>query len=360
VKAAVLREIQSPLTIEEVQIDRPGPREVLIRTGACGVCHSDLHWVEGLRSWPLPTILGHEAAGTVEAVGEQVTYVRPGDRVVTCLSTFCGQCAKCLSGRPSLCTKTDVDRRPDEPPRLSQDGAPIHQFARLSAYAEQMLVHEHSLVKVTPDVPVELQALVGCAVVTGVGAVLNTARIEPGSTVAVIGCGGIGLNCIQGARLGGASRIIGIDRVGSKLDLAQMFGATDVVDATAGDVVEQVRELTGGGVDYSFEALGLKQTAEQSLAMLAPGGTATIIGLLPDGTTLEIDHTWLSGERRLQSSSMGSNRFRTDIPLYLEWYKQGRLKLSELVTRRQPLTAINQCFADMKAGSVARSVIVFE
>jgi len=238
-------------------------------------------------------------------------------------------------------------------------GVTIHQFANLSAFAELMLVHEHALVKVGPEVPFEQLALIGCGVTTGLGAVLNTARIEPGTTVAVIGCGGVGLNCLQGALIGGAARIIAIDAVASKLALAREFGATDVVDASAGDVVEQVRELTGGGVQYSFEAIGLKQTAEQAVNMLARGGTATIIGMIPQGTTFEIDGQFLLGERRVQGSSMGSNRFRIDMPRYIEWYRQGRLKLDQLVTQRLPLTEINRAFDDMKAVKVARSVITF-
>ena len=205
-KAAILHEVNQPLQIEEVDIDRPGPREVLIRTGATGVCHSDLHFIEGTYSWPLPVILGHEAAGTVEAVGDQVSYVKPGDRVITCLSVFCGHCDKCLSGRPVLCSKTDVVRSPDDPPRLRQGDTEINQFAHISSFAEKMLVHEHATVKVRDDVPVEVLALIGCGVTTGLGAALNTARVEPGSTVVVIGCGGVGLSCIQGAALAGALR----------------------------------------------------------------------------------------------------------------------------------------------------------
>jgi S-(hydroxymethyl)glutathione dehydrogenase/alcohol dehydrogenase len=358
-KAAILRAVNQPLSIEEVQIDQPGPREVLIRTGAVGVCHSDLHFIEGKYACALPTVLGHEAAGTVEAVGTLVTYVEPGDRVITCPSVFCGHCAMCLSGRPALCTQTDVARGPGERPRLAQDGATIHQFVGLSAYAERMLVHEHALVKVEPDLPFAQLALIGCGVTTGLGAVLNTARIAPGSTVAVLGCGGIGLNCIQGARLGGASRIIAVDSVERKLGLARAFGATDLVDASGGDPVAEVLALTGGGVEYAFEAIGLKSTAEQAFAMLARGGTATIIGMIPEGQTIELEGRRLLGERRIQGSSMGSNRFRIDMPRYLTWYRQGRLKLDELVTQRLPLSEINRAFDDMTAGRVARSVITF-
>ena len=360
-KAAILREVDTPLQVEEVQIDNPGPREVLIQTGATGVCRSDLHFLEGTYVCPMPTILGHEAAGTVLAVGEQVSYVKPGDHVITCLSVFCGHCEYCLSGRMVLCAKEDVVRLRGEPPRLSQGNETINQFINLSSFAEQMLVHENAVVKVREDVPFEVLALIGCGVTTGLGAALNTAKIEPGTTVAVIGCGGVGLSAIQGAALGGALRIIAIDTVETKLALAMEMGATDVIDASGGGVVEKVLALTGGGVQYSFEAIGTKQTAEQSFEMLRAGGTATIIGLIPDGTKIELDAgTFLRRERRIQGSTMGSNHFRTDMPRYIEFYLQGRLKLDELVSQRLKLEQINGAFEDMKQGHVARSVITFD
>ena len=360
-KAAVLREVNVPLEVEEVQVDAPGPREVVIRTGASGVCHSDLHYVEGSYSIPKPAILGHEAAGIVEAVGEQVYYLKPGDTVIMCLSVFCGHCEFCLRGQPVLCTRTDVVRSPDQPPRLRKDGEGITQMAQLGSYAEMMLVHENACVKVREDVPMDRLALIGCGATTGLGAVLNTAAVEPGSTVCVVGCGGVGLNCIQGAALAGALRIIAVDTVETKLTMAREFGATDVIDASSGDVVERIRDLTDDGVDYSFEAIGLKQTAEQCYQMLRPGGTATVIGMIPEGTMIEIDAGgFLRRERKLQGSSMGSNRFRTDMPRYVEFYLQGRLKLDELVSQHMKLEQINEAFADMKGGNVARSVILFD
>ncbi len=360
-QAAVLRVVNTPLEIEEVQVDAPGPREVLIRTRASGVCHSDLHFVEGKYSIPMPAVLGHEAAGEVTAVGDQVTYLQPGDPVITCLSVFCGHCEYCLRGQPVLCTRTAVVRGPEQPPRLRQNGTALTQFAQLGAYAEQMLVHEHATVKVRDDIPFDRLALIGCGATTGLGAALNTAQVEPGSTVAVVGCGGVGLNCIQGAALAGALRIIAIDTVETKLSLARDFGATDVIDASGGEVVAKIRDLTDGGVDYSFEAIGLKETAEQCYEMLRPGGTATIIGMIPEGVKIEIDAgSFLRRERRLQGSSMGSNRFRTDMPRYLEFYRQGRLKFDELVSQRLPLSQINAAFADMKNGNVARSVLIFD
>ena len=359
-KAAVLREVDRPLEVEEVEVDRLNPREVLIRTGASGVCHSDLHFVEGKYTIDMPAVLGHEASGTIEAVGEQVTYVRPGDRVITCLSVFCGHCDRCLSGRPALCRRPDVDRAASEPSRLRQGDTRITQMAQLGSYAEQMLVHEHAVVKVDDDIPFEQLALIGCGVTTGLGAVLNTAKVEPGSTVAVVGCGGVGLNCIQGAALAGALRIIAIDAVETKLTMARELGATDVIDASGGAVVEKVRDLTDGGVDYSFEAIGTKETAEQCFEMLAAGSTATIIGMIPEGTKIELDGgTFLRRERKIQGSSMGSNRFRIDMPRYIEFYRQGRLKLDQLVSQRLKLEQLNDAFDDMKEGQVARSVITF-
>ena len=358
-KAAVLRQVNEPLSIEEVDIDRPRGQEVLLRTGASGVCHSDLHFVEGSYSHPLPVVLGHEAAGTIEDVGEAVTYVRPGDRVITCLSVFCGHCDMCLSGRPVLCSREGLMRGRGEPPKLTRSGERLHQFLRLSSFAEKMLVHQNAVVRVDDDVPFEQLALIGCGVTTGLGAVLNTARVAPGSTVAVIGCGGVGLSAVQGARLAGALRIIAVDTVETKLATAMQLGATDVVDASSSDPVARVRALTGGGVDYSFEALGSKRTAEQAFEMLRSGGTATVVGMIPEGTSIELEGSAFLDEKRIQGSNMGSNRFRTDMPRYVELYRQGRLKLDEMVTQTMALDEINRAFEEMKSGSVNRSVIVF-
>ena len=359
-KAAVLHEVNQPLQMEEIDVALPGPREVLVRTKASGVCHSDLHFVEGLYTTTMPVVLGHEAAGIVEAIGSQVNYVSPGDRVICCLSVFCGQCERCTTGRPVLCSRTGLVRGQDEAPRLSQGGASVTQFANLGAYAEMMLVHENSLVKIEQDIGFEQMALIGCGATTGLGAAMNTAKVEPGSTVAVIGCGGVGLNAIQGAKLAGALRIIAIDSVEDKLTLAREFGATDVIDASSGDVETKVKDLTKGGVDYSFEAIGKKETAEQSFSILRAGGTATIIGMIPQGVKIELDGASFLRERRIQGSSMGSNHFRVDMPRYVDFYLQGRVKLDELVTRRLTLEDVNEAFKYMKEGSVARSVMMFD
>ncbi len=359
-KAAVFREVGQPLEVEEVAISKPGPREVLIKTAAAGVCHSDLHFVEGLYPAATPMVLGHESAGVVEQVGSAVSYVKPGDHVITCLSVFCGHCEMCLTGHMSLCASPEVRRGKDEEPRLSQESQPMHQFANLSSFAEQMLVHEHGIVKIREDMPLDRAALIGCGVTTGVGAVFHTAAVEPGSTVAVIGCGGIGLSCINGAALVGAARVIAIDVVDSKLEMAKVFGATDVINGSDGDSVEQVRELTGGGVQYSFEAIGLKQTAEDSFSMIRPGGTATIIGMIPVGVKIELMGSAFLQEKKIQGSMMGSNRFRVDMPRFIEFYLAGKLHLDEMVSKRIGLSDINEAFVDMKAGTVARSVIIFE
>lgn len=360
-KAALFHGPHRPLTIETVSIANPAPREVLIRTAAVGLCHSDLHYIDGLYAFDAPAILGHEAAGIVEKVGSEVTGLKAGDHVITCLSVFCGHCAYCTTGRPFNCDHQDETRRPAAAePRLAQAGRPIHQFYELSAFAEQMLVHEHAVVKIRPDMPMDRAALIGCAVTTGVGAVTNTARVEVGSTVAVIGCGGIGLSAINGAAIAGAGRIIAIDIQPDKLALAREFGATDVIDASATDPVEAVRDLTGGGVAYSFEALGMKKTAEQAFAMLAPSGTATVIGMVPEGQRLEIDPVALLYDRRLQGSNMGSNRFRVDMPRYVDFYLAGRLHLDRMIAARIPLDQINEGFDRLRQGRFARSVVTFD
>jgi S-(hydroxymethyl)glutathione dehydrogenase/alcohol dehydrogenase len=359
-KAAVLRGVNQPLEIEDIQVSKPTGREVLLRTAAAGVCHSDLHFQTGDYFYPMPAVLGHESAGVVEQVGPDVTHVVPGDHVITCLSVFCGQCEYCLSGRPSLCSKGGLRRAPDQAPRLSKGDEVIHQFLDLSSYAEQMLVHENATVKITKDMPLDRAALIGCGVTTGVGAVFNTAAVKPGSSVAVIGCGGVGLNCVQGAAMAGAGRVIAVDRVPVKLEMARKFGATDVVNAAEGDPVQQVRDLTDGGVEYSFEAIGLKLTAEQAWSILRPGGTATIIGMIPMGTKIEILGMDFLAEKKIQGSTMGSNRFRIDMPRYVDMYLNGKLNLDDLVSQRIGLDQVQEGFEAIKKGELARSVIVMD
>jgi S-(hydroxymethyl)glutathione dehydrogenase/alcohol dehydrogenase len=357
-KAAVLEEVPGALVIDDVTVGSIGPNDVLIRTTAAGLCHSDLHFIEGSYPCALPVVLGHESAGVVEAVGDQVRYVQPGDHVITCVSGFCGACRYCLSGRPNLCDQSGLDGAPVKP-RLTRRGEIVDQFAGLASFAEQLLVHERLLVKIRADMPLDRAALIGCGVTTGVGAVINTAGVRPGETVAVIGCGGIGLNAIQGAAIAGAGRIIAVDRVTAKLALATDFGATDTVDATSTDAVLAVLDLTSGGVDHAFEAIGLAATAQQAFAMLRNGGTATVIGMIPMGERVEIDGFQFLLEKRIQGSNMGSNRFRIDMPQYVDWYLAGKLKLDELVSAVIPLEQINDGFGRLRSGEVARQLVTF-
>jgi len=359
-KAAVLREVKRPLVIEDVQIQKPGPREVLIRTAAAGVCHSDLHFVDGLFPYPLPAVLGHESAGVVEQVGAEVRTVKPGDHVITCLSAYCGHCEHCLTGHLSRCISSETKRTKGDAPRLAKDADPMNQFLNLSSFAEQMLIHENACVKIRKDMPLDRAALIGCSVMTGVGAVIHTSNVRPGETVAVIGCGGVGLAAVNGAAIAGAGRIIAIDMQGSKLNLAKQFGATDVINAKDGDAVAKVIDMTNGGVHHSFEAIGLKQTAEQAFKMLGRGGTANIIGMIPFGTNIELHGFDFLGEKRIQGSLMGSNRFPVDMPRLCDFYMSGKLKLDELISRRIKLNQVNEGFDELKRGELARSVIMFD
>jgi len=356
-----MRAVDRPLTIEDVDVDEPGPFEVLLRVAAAGLCHSDVRFMEGSYPVPLPAILGHESAGVVEAVGQAVSHVTPGDHVITFLSVFCGSCIYCVGGQTHNCINREAtQRRAEEPPRLSQSGEPLHQFLNLASFAERMLIHENALVKVTAEIPLDKAALLGCGVATGLGAVFNTAAVRPGETVAVIGCGGVGLSAIQGARIAGASTIVAVDRLDDKLELASRLGSTHVLNPSSGDVVAAVKGFTGGlGVAKSFEAIGSAATAELAFAMLRKGGTATVIGLIPVGAEVRIPGWELIDEKRLQGSNMGSNRFRVDVPGYVQMYLDGRLNLDDMVTSRMALEDINEGFDEMRTGRVARNLIVF-
>ena len=348
------------MSVETLTVEKPRRNEVLVRTFAAGLCHSDLHFIDGTYPTPFPVVLGHEAAGVVEVVGEDVSYLKPGDHVISCLSVFCGQCEWCGSGHPSLCQEPSVKMPPGVAKRLRWNGAHVNQFFNLSAFAEQMVVHEHALVKVRADMPLDLASLIGCSVITGYGAVAHTARVAPGATVAVFGTGGIGLAVIASARLAGAARIIAVDVDPSKAAMAKLFGATDFVEASDGDAAQQVQELTGGGVDHAFECVGLKQTAEQTFKSLRTRGTATLIGMFPPALKLELPAIDFLRERRIQGSVMGSNRFRTDMPRLVEFYLQGRLPLAEMVSARIRLDQVNDGFAALKKGGISRNVLVFD
>jgi S-(hydroxymethyl)glutathione dehydrogenase / alcohol dehydrogenase len=358
-KAAVLREVGKPLQIEDIRIAKPGPREVLIRTAAAGVCHSDLHFIEGKYPHPLPAVLGHESAGVVEAIGSDVRTVKVGDHVITCLSAFCGHCESCLTGRMSLCVSPDTKREQSDEPRLSSPKGPMLQYLNLSSFAEQMLIHEHACVAIRKDMPLDRAALIGCGVMTGVGAVIHTSNVRPGDTVAVIGCGGVGLAAVNGAAMAGAGRIIAIDMSPGKENLAKSMGATDFVQGGP-DAVKEVMEMTAGGVQHSFEAIGLAVTAEQSFNMLRRGGTANIIGMIPVGQNISLMGAAFLSEKRIQGSLMGSNRFPVDMPRLVDAYMAGKLHLDDMISRRIRLDQVNEAFEEMKTGAVARSVIVFD
>lgn len=358
-KAAIFHGAHQPLTIESVDVDDPMAREVLVRTAASGVCHSDLHFVDGYYPMMTPTILGHEAAGIVEKVGSQVTQFKPGDHVICCLSVFCGSCERCLSGESYLCRSPETRRGPNDKPKYTWNGSPVNQFANLSTYAEYMLVHENAIVKVRDDVPFEAAALIDCGVTTGVGAALNTAEVRPGSTVAVFGAGGVGLAAIQGARIAGARQIIAVDIHEAKLAKARELGATHSVDASSGDPVGKIKEMVPGGVDYAFECIGLKVAAEQAFEAIREGGLATVVGMIPVGQKLELEGSVFLRQKKIQGCTMGSNHFRVHMPQYVDLYLQGRLKLDEMVTRTGRLEDVNEAFRAMKAGEVARTVLKF-
>ena len=366
-RAAIFRRPHEPMMVEEVEIADPIGKEVLVRTAASGVCHSDKHSLDGLvgARWQGfdKVVLGHEGSGVVEAVGPDVTYVEPGDHIVACLSGFCGSCEQCLRGHPNLCTSKEdtLMRGAEDAPRLSIDGVPVRQGSEIASHSEAMLLHENSVVKIDKRYPLQTAAIVGCAVTTGFGAAIRTSGLKPGETAAIYGCGGVGLSILQGARVAGARQIIAVDKFDAKLDLARELGATDTVNATETDPVAAIRELTGGrGVDHAFEAVGLPMLVDQAVRSLAIRGTATLVGVLPAGSSIEFPWEALRPECRLQTSRMGSNAFRVDIPNHLELYEQGRLRLDEMITRRIPLDSINDAFRAMDEGDGARSLLVFD
>lgn len=361
-KAAVLEEIGKPMIIDDVDVADPIGREVQIEVKANGLCHSDLHLAENNFGTVLPAVFGHELAGVVSAVGPNVTGFAVGDHVVGCLVSHCGVCERCLAGRSYQCrNRLATGRSKTEPPRLSRRGEPVTQVFSLSGFAEQTLVHENNIVRVTKEIPFDKACLLGCGVVTGAGAVVNSAQVRVGETVAVIGCGGVGLSAIQGARLSGALRVIAIDLQPGKLELARRLGATDTVNPADGDPIAQVQALTGGlGVDHAFEVIGLKQTAMEAYGMLATGGTAYLIGIQKPGTTFELPGgSFLNTQRNLRGVYMGSTNFKVDIPMYAQYYLQGRFNLDDLVSQTIPLDQVNEGYEELKKGEVARSVVVF-
>ncbi len=360
-KAAILEKFNEPFVIRDVQIGEPLAYEVIVKTAAVGVCHSDLHFQNGFRpELPLPAVLGHEVAGVVEQVGSSVKDLQPGDHVVGTLAAFCGACPQCVQGRLVLCQDSSVKQPPGQANRITHDKERVSQVYNLSGFAEKMRVHRSSLVKIRKDMPLDRAALLGCAVITGTGAVFRTAAVVPGSTVAVVGCGGIGLATINGAKIAGATRIIAIDTNPAKLKLAADFGATDVIDASACDVVAEAQRIGAGGVDYAFECIGLPATVEQCWRMLRPGGTATIVGAFGPAAKVTIGGADFLSEKTLKGSMLGSAKPPVDIPSLVELYMTGALKLDELISRRVNLEQINEAFDAMKNGEVARTVVVFQ
>lgn len=361
-RAAVCRDWNQPIGVEEIQVEPPRRNEVMIRLHACGVCHSDLSAATGVIAFPPPLVLGHEGAGEVVAVGEGVTDFQPGDRVITSFVSMCGTCRYCNAGRPVLCETVNsaLTTLPDGTVRTHDgDGNALNVFSGCGVMAEYATLHVNNVVPVTDDVPMDRAALVGCAVMTGVGAVFNTAQMEPGSTAVVFGAGGVGLNVIQGCRIAGARQIVAVDMSEEKLETARQFGATDTVLADD-KAPKAVRKLTGG-TDYAFECVGRGAVAEQAYASLGKGGTVIIVGVAPRDDMTRIRTLSLPAEERgIRGSWFGSARPRYDFPRLFGLYASGKLLLDELVTQRYTIDQAPRAFADMEAGRNARGVILFE
>jgi len=362
-KAAVYYRPHEPLSVEEVELLGPQAHEATVRIAAAGVCRSDLHFIDGLLPHPAPAVLGHEGAGVVEVVGEGVTYVQPGDHVILSFIPTCGQCSYCIVGRPNLCTAGNRAAARgtllDGTTRLRKDGETVYHMSCTACFAERAVVPESCVVKIGEEMPLDRAALIGCGVMTGVGAAINTAKVQPGSTVAVIGCGGVGLNVIQGAALAGAAKIIAVDIVDYKLELAQQFGATHVINSAKDDALATVRNLSPGGADYTFEVIGRPETMRLAYDAVRRGGMAVVVGLAPAGAEVSIPAGSLLQEKVLTGSSYGGTRARVDMPKLVDLYLAGKLKLDELISRRYPLEEINEAFEAMRAGEVARSIIQF-
>lgn len=367
-RGAVLFQPGNPLEICDVDVAPPRAGEALVRMAAAGVCHTDLHVMRGKFPAPLPAVLGHEGAGVVAEVGPGVTSLRPGDAVVPLWRLSCGACEFCRRGRPALCTEgtrvRNTGRLVDGTSRLSMGGRELMHYAGVSTFCQYSVVPEAALLKLEGNVPLDRAALLGCAVVTGMGAVNNAAKVKAGDSVAVFGAGGVGLNVVQGAALAGAGMIVAVDVHESKLDLARRFGATHAVNASAGDPppAEAVRALTGGrGADYAFDAVGEPSTVRAAYDALAKLGTLVVLGIAPAGMEVALPLTSLVfEERKVLGSFYGSGRPRDDIPALVAQYQAGRLKLDELVTRRYRLEGINEAYDALSRGEVARSVIVFD
>ncbi|MDP3937634.1 MAG: Zn-dependent alcohol dehydrogenase [Deltaproteobacteria bacterium] len=364
-KAVICYERDKPVVVEEIEHDAPGRDEVCVRMAASGVCHSDLSVVTGVMPLMLPCVLGHEGAGVVEEVGEGVTHVKPGDRVVFSWVATCGTCYFCRIGKQNLCELGEKVNRmsmlPDGTSRLHKDGKDLFSFSGIATMAETVIAHASSAVKVPDDAPLDKAALLGCAVMTGVGAVFNTAKVPPGSSVAVFGAGGVGLNVIQGAAIAGAEKIIAVDVQPKKLALAKTFGATHTIDSSKDDAVTAIKEITDGrGSDFAFEAIGIPEVIEQAYAACRKGGTCVVVGVGPFGASVNLNAFLIPLlEKSIVGSWYGGANPHRDIPNLLALYRAGKLLLDELVTRTYKIGEINEAFSDMQSGVNARGVIVF-
>ncbi len=361
-KAALCRAHNTPVVIEPVTVDGPKRGEVMVKLGACGVCHSDLSAITGTIALPLPLVLGHEGAGVVEEAGEGVSGLMKGDHVIFSFIYMCGRCRFCVSGRPVLCLEQGkaLTTPLEGTPRVRDArGQPLNIFSGCGSMAEYATVSAENLIKIDPKIPLDCAALVGCGVTTGVGAVFNTAKVEPGSSVAVFGCGGVGLSVIQGARIAGAEKIIAIDTLHTKLEMAKRFGATDSILFTE-DPTKALKKMTGGGPDYAFECVGSGELAAAAYRAIRRGGLAVVVGVAkPSDSTSVRTMTLPFEEKTLTGSYFGSCVPRVDFPRMLSLYMAGKLKLEELITRRYPIDEAPQAFADLQAGKNARGVIVF-
>lgn len=361
VKGAVMWSFNEPLKVESLKLKAPREDEVVVKVAASGVCHSDLSVVKMVLPVPPPVVLGHEGAGVVEETGKAVKDLRPGDHVVLSWVENCGHCHYCIAGRDHLCDTGIRSAMAGQEAVFEKDGIDIARMAGVASFAEWTVVRATAAIKIPDDVPLDKACLVGCGVMTGVGAAVNTARIRPGETVAVFGCGGVGLNVIQGAALCGASRIVAVDVVPQKLRLAEQFGATDVVNGKDGDPVDAIRELTAGlGVDVAFEVIGSPAVIAQAFQAVKRGGKAVVVGVPRMGEEVSISGFSLPlEEKSLIGSLYGSANMRRDMPKLIELYMQKKLKIDELISRRIKLEQVNEAFDAMEKGEVARSVIVY-
>ena len=362
-RAAVLHEFGSPLVIEELELQPPRAGEVQVRFAATGVCHSDLDTVKGLDPSPLPLVLGHEGAGVVEVVGEGVVGLRPGDHVVLSWLPYCGRCRRCISGRPNICEDLDwfdAGTMRDGTTRFSLRGEPVYHHAPAS-FAERSVVPAETAIRLDASMPLEEAAMIGCAVMTGVGAVINTARVRAGESAVVIGCGGVGLNVLQGLRIAAASPVVAVDVVDEKLALARELGATETCNASDDDVATRVRELLPDGADHVFEALGDPRTIELAFGLVGPGGNAVVVGLAPEGTTAQVEpYALTSGNRSLLGSWYGACVPPRDFPTLLRLYRSGRLQLEPLIGVTCALDDINEGLARIERREPGRTVIRYE